>query len=993
MNWILGGSNRHFSFLSRVKQLARSNTSVGEAVQSAADEIGVELHADRLIILAYRENEVILAGEYAAPGVQSLSSQTLYTVDEEIIGFLRSLTEPLESGPQSDLQGPPASLLKLLAEGHQGGSRPVVLVVPIQVDPAVSLGLIYCRWGTRRSISEQEKAMLDAAGAYIALALNEKGVFEQSRLKSSLNQAAMMEKARDAARREALTTRIIKLINQSALLDGALPALARELGHYLACDTLMIASVRDGGDSWAVECQFRDGVTVQGGESYRSSDFGLLIDCLRHEPMLCEDVEADDRLHAMLDTHFRPAGTRALMVVPVSNDGALRLAIIAVMRSGPRKWTAEEAEILRTAADQVLVALQRTELFEQVSLGKQDWEATFEALSDGVFIFDGNKKLRRVNSAGAQLEGAPSGDLIGREFCALLQESDGDDGDACRVGPVIATGAPVTFELTHRRLSRPLLVTVSRVRDEEAASAAGRDGAVCIVRDLSELRAAEAVAREQRSFLAKLIEHASDAIAAISPDGKFIWFNEQLLHLAGYTRAELFGSDSKRLLARGEEDPAMAKFKKALTGEAQTFEMRGLRKSGEIRLLLTTYTPIFDRGRVSSVLCMARDITQERVAAGRAAQADKLRALGQLASGVAHNFNNVLAAIVGHAQLTRRDVKDERLLRRLEVIEQAALDGAQTVKRIQGFAVQQKDEAFQPIDINGLVQDSANLTRARWADDAQANGLNYEVELDLQPLPLTKGSASELREVFVNIILNALDAMPQGGRLSMRTEPVDSAVKISFSDTGVGMSRPISQRIFEPFFTTKGTNGMGLGLAVSSSIIERHGGQIEAASNPGRGSVFTVSIPVTYVEYRGNGRTPRHIERAVNILVIDDDPLVRQALVEMLVSEGHKAESAAGGAEGLLKLESGGFDLLLTDLSMPEMDGLAVASDVRRRWPNIKIVLVTGYILPSQAQAHDKMIDAFLVKPVKVDDLTRTLDEVLPDQGPRVIRPSDTAHP
>ncbi|HUK89370.1 MAG TPA: PAS domain-containing protein, partial [Blastocatellia bacterium] len=646
-------------------------------------------------------------------------------------------------------------------------------------------------------------------------------------------------------------------------------------------------------------------------------------------------------------------------------------------------------EILGTAADQVLVALQRTELFDQISRGKQEWESTFEDLSDGIFIFDGDGRLRRVNSAAAALEGAQPADLIGTPCCELLK---GISGDTCRVGAVLRTGKSVTFELLHGRLSRSLLVTVSRVKGGHVDGTA-QAGAVCIVRDLSELRAAQAVAREQRGFLAKLIEHANDGIAAIAPDGKFIWFNEQTARMSGYTREELFAADSKRLLAEGEEETAKDRFRKALLGEAQTFELHAVKKNRENRLLMVTYTPIFDRGRVSSVLCIGRDITQERIAAGRAAQADKLRALGQLASGVAHNFNNVLAAIVGHAQLTRRDTTDERLLKRLGVIEQAALDGAQTVKRIQGFAAQHKDETFQTIDLNALVQDSANLTRARWADEAQANGIYYEVELELQSLPLTKGSPSELREVFVNIILNALDAMPQGGRLVMKTEAVDGTLKLSFSDTGVGMSRPISQRVFEPFFSTKGTSGMGLGLAVSYSIVERHGGLIEASSNPGRGSTFTVTIPITIAEYKGNGSSGRRMVQAADILVVDDDQPVREALVGMLISAGHRALPAAGGAEALRRLESGPFDLMLTDLSMPGMDGLAVANEVRRRWPNIKIALVTGYVVPAKIESGHELIDAVMVKPVRLDDLISKVDELLTDQSQRGVRQTANESP
>src|SRR5205085_12224052 len=161
------------------------------------------------------------------------------------------------------------------------------------------------------------------------------------------------------------------------------------------------------------------------------------------------------------------------------------------------------------------------------------------------------------------------------------------------------------------------------------------------------------------------------------------------------------------------------------------------------------------------------------------------------------------------------------------IIQKAALDASQTFKRIQCFGLQPSDEVYETFDVNQLLQDSTTLTRARWQHEAQARGLTYEVALDLHNVPMVRGTASELREVFVNIILNALDAMPQGGRLRISSKHKNGFVRVSFSDNGVGMTRDVRQRIFEPFFTTKGVTGMGLGLAVSYSIIERHVGEVD----------------------------------------------------------------------------------------------------------------------------------------------------------------------
>jgi PAS domain S-box-containing protein len=663
--------------------------------------------------------------------------------------------------------------------------------------------------------------------------------------------------------------------------------------------------------------------------------------------------------------------------------------ISAVMKSAPRRWTEDEVEVVRAAAGQVVIALERAELFEMVSHGKVEWEATFDALNDGIYIFDQSGTLQRVNDAGAAYEGANAQELIGRRCCTLLQ---GVEGETCRVAQVIESERPVTFELVPERLSRPVLVTISPLANGSASHSQGAvavlpddnngnhnapRGAVCIVRDLSELRAAEAAAREQRSYLVKLIEHATDAILAFSTDGRLIWFNEQLGKQSGYSRAELEAGDYRLFVFGDQKKLAIERFTRALGGEAQTFEMNVVRKSGERRLLLLTHTPIYDEGRVTSVLSITRDITEERNARERAAQADKLRALGQLASGVAHSFNNILAAILGHAQLIKRDCQEQTLLTRLDIIEHAALDGAQTVKRIQAFGAQQKESVSNEVELNQLVQDSTNLTRARWFDEAKARGQNYDVGLDLRSVPSVTGSASELREVFVNIILNALDAMPQGGSLHIATETRGGFAHVSFTDDGIGMTAATCDRIFEPFFTTKGANGTGLGLAVSQSIIERHSGRIEVVSSPGQGTTFVVSLPVLNTAHQGGPRENTALARTASVLVVDDDQRVREALVGMLSSAGYRTDHAGSGREALEKLEHNRFDLVFTDLSMPEMDGWAVAGEVRRRWPNVKVVMITGHPVPETVDLNRNLVNQVMFKPIRFDDLSSMMSQVL----------------
>jgi signal transduction histidine kinase/ActR/RegA family two-component response regulator len=369
------------------------------------------------------------------------------------------------------------------------------------------------------------------------------------------------------------------------------------------------------------------------------------------------------------------------------------------------------------------------------------------------------------------------------------------------------------------------------------------------------------------------------------------------------------------------------------------------------------------------------------------AESEKMRSLGQLAAGVAHDFNNSLAAILGRTQLLLRMTSDERQRRSLQIIETASLDAAETVRRIQTFARRAPSEQLSPVSVSRLVQDAVQLTRTRWEDDARAAGVHY----DILHIPAATGgpsdeieaNPSEMREVLVNLIFNALDAMPGGGRIEIRESVGGGYVGIEVGDTGCGIAPELRERIFEPFFTTKGPLGSGLGLAVSYSIIRRHGGQIEVDSEVGRGTTFRVRFPRAH----SRASAPRSERRVVlpvrRVLVVEDEPAVRDVLVEMLGELRQEVTAAAGATEALSHLADGDFDLMITDLAMPELDGLRLAAEARTLSPRTKIVLATGYGKSAGRRGRaggddDAMglppgVDFVITKPFRISDLETAL--------------------
>jgi len=283
---------------------------------------------------------------------------------------------------------------------------------------------------------------------------------------------------------------------------------------------------------------------------------------------------------------------------------------------------------------------------------------------------------------------------------------------------------------------------------------------------------------------------------------------------------------------------------------------------------------------------------------------------------------------------------------------------------------------FELVDVGSLLNDAVEITRTRWQNEARVRGLEYEVNLDTATGLNTYGSASELREVFVNLIVNAVDAMPKGGQLFITCRCNDGRLQLTFKDNGMGMPEDVRQKIFEPFFSTKGAHGTGLGLSVSYSIIERHEGSISVLSAPGKGTEFTIDLPAVMAEssIAGASAMPAETPR-LRILVVDDEEPVRETLAEMLVAVNHTVELAGSGYEAVEKMGTSTFDFVFTDLAMPEVDGWETARMIRRSWPNVKIVLVTGYGPTTEPPSgEENLVDAIIGKPFDFVQVGATLN-------------------
>ena len=375
-------------------------------------------------------------------------------------------------------------------------------------------------------------------------------------------------------------------------------------------------------------------------------------------------------------------------------------------------------------------------------------------------------------------------------------------------------------------------------------------------------------------------------------------------------------------------------------------------------------------------------------------RAEKLRALGQMSAGIAHDLNNMLAAILGQVELLRLRARDPTIRESLDLLDKAATGGAQVVRRLQDFARQRGHSPLRALDLGKAIADALEITRPRWRDDANRRGAVIAVEVQVADAPPVLGYAPEVQELLTNLILNAVDAMPQGGTLRFAVgaggvptaEGLDqpslfpavadpSWVALHVTDTGCGMTEEVRQRMFDPFFTTK-DRGTGLGLSVVFGIMERHGGRITVASAPGQGTTLTLlfrraaqdSPPETVPKI--GAVIPR------KVLLVDDDPRVRQTLAGLLQAAGHLVIEAEGGGAAIARLAEGGVDLVLTDLGMPDVTGWDVARAARSRDRRLPVVLLTGWGEAAGEDGAAGLVDRVLGKPLRLEDLLAVIGEL-----------------
>ncbi len=365
-------------------------------------------------------------------------------------------------------------------------------------------------------------------------------------------------------------------------------------------------------------------------------------------------------------------------------------------------------------------------------------------------------------------------------------------------------------------------------------------------------------------------------------------------------------------------------------------------------------------------------------------QQARLNALGQMTSGIAHDFNNALMPIQGFSEYLLNNPKalentaEVRTI--LKDIHDAAKHAADLVRRLSNFYRPTNESECAFVSIADVIESAILLTGPRWKDELAARGVSIEFRRDIEPVPPIVCNEAQIREMMVNLILNAIDAMPQGGVMTFRVRQEEKWLVLEVSDTGVGMSPEVMERCFEPFFTTKGERGTGIGLSMVYGIVRGHGGHITVTSEENRGTTFTVHLPLdtpfpSKTKTRPETGTP---PRSLRVLIIDDEVWSRNLMTRFLQEANHTVTVASTGAEGFRLFREGKFDLVVTDRAMPDMSGDTLAEQMKQVAPHIPIIMVTGFGEIMRAAGEcPRGVEEVLGKPITRNELAVAMAKVV----------------
>ena len=706
-------------------------------------------------------------------------------------------------------------------------------------------------------------------------------------------------------------------------------------------------------------------------------------------------------------------------VVMLTGFGDEQVAV-EVMKAGAFDYIVKSAEVMDdmpNICDKILLEWNYTVRHKRLEQELKESEARFKSLlsslyESAVVIYDRDGKITALWGTPEMDKryGLRAVDAIGRSVRELVPPEQAeqrlveiqrvfDAGEKMLVAYMVSLPGGSFWHET----------SLSPMRDANGNITA----VVGFIRDITERKRAEG----QLLKLSHAVEQSSCSVVITDAKGIIEYANPKLTQLTGYTLDEVIGKNP-RILKSGKTPPEVYKelWDTIKSGNEWRGEFCNKKKNGELYWESASISPVKeDKGYISHFIAVKEDITEHKKIENILLQSEKLKSLGTITAGVAHEFNNILAIVMGSAEVLEGGFKDEQELKRgLKAIIEAGEDGAGIVKRMLTFAKAELNESdYVFIDLQYLIKQAIEFTMPRWKNMAQSEGINYHINTaDITETPEVFCNPTELREVFVNLIHNALDAMPDDGVITLATRCVRSEelgalsselgvqgekskvselkpqhselkgnfVEITFADTGKGMPEEVRRKIFDPFFTTRRPHGTGLGMSVTYGIMKRHGGKIEVESEVGKGTTFTLHIPIRGEAVQRVVPTEPVLEiatKVLRVLVVDDEQEICVILETFLSGKGHMVKVVNNGAEAIELSRREDIDLVLCDLAMPEVTGYDVIKALNELDKRPKIGISTGWGEQLKPIEEDTLkVDFIIRKPFSLSELERKISDL-----------------
>ncbi len=604
-----------------------------------------------------------------------------------------------------------------------------------------------------------------------------------------------------------------------------------------------------------------------------------------------------------------------------------------------------------------------------------------------IYMLDPQGHVSSWNAGANRFKGYVAQEILGQHFSRFYTDEDRESGLPERaLKTALEQGK---FESEGWRVRKDgsrfwAHVVIDPIYNEEGVLL----GFAKVTRDVTERKQAEDRLRESEQRFRLLVQGVTDyAIYMLSPEGTVTNWNSGAERIKGYTQDEIVGSHFSRFYTDEDRDAGVPERALSTAAETGRFEAESwrVRKDGTRFWAHVIIDAIHDdHGRLVGFAKITRDLTEKKriadaLEAANAAlyQAQKMESIGQLTGGIAHDFNNLLSVLSSGLEVLAMKRGQGGDSRTIESMRRAVDRGARLTQQLLAFARQQPLQA-ETRSLNRIVTGFESVLRR-----AVNDGIEFEIDLDRKAHSAVIDSA-RLESALLNLVVNARDAMPEGGRIVIATRnvtlghheagslPAGDYVRISVSDTGTGMPPDVVRRAFEPFFTTKEVGkGTGLGLSQVYGFIKQSDGDVVIDSKPGEGTTISIYLPAVVSEAQEDKRA--HVER---VLIVEDEPDLMDVAASLFASMGYDVVTASSGREAIDMMEQLDVDILFTDVVMPNgMDGLELASYTRTHYPGTKIMLASGYPLPALKQRHGQDLNdfAFVNKPYRLSDLARTL--------------------